>query len=110
LKEASKPLYNFGEKKIELVGSISLPVSFSTLSNAHTEYIAFDVIDMSYPNNAIFRRGLLNTFKAALHLLYLCLKIAATLGGYFSSWQLERRKKHRTGFYPRPQKCKISTG
>jgi hypothetical protein len=31
LKEASKPLYGFGGKKIELVGSISLPVSFGTL-------------------------------------------------------------------------------
>jgi hypothetical protein len=36
LKEASKPLYSFDRKKIELVCSISLPVSFGTLSNAHT--------------------------------------------------------------------------
>jgi hypothetical protein len=35
---------------------------------------------MSYPYNAIFRRGLLNTFKAALHSLYLCLKVPTTLG------------------------------
>jgi hypothetical protein len=35
---------------------------------------------MSYPYNAIFGRGLLNTFKAALHSLYLCLKVPATLG------------------------------
>jgi hypothetical protein len=80
LKEASKPLYGFDRKKIEPVGSIWLPVSFGTLSNAHTEYITFDVVDMSYPYNAIFERGLLNTFKAALHSLYLCLKILATLG------------------------------
>jgi hypothetical protein len=78
-KEASKP-YGFDGKKIEPVGSISLPMSFGTLSNAHTEYITFDVVDMSYPYNAIFERGLLNTFKAALHSLYLCLKILATLG------------------------------
>jgi hypothetical protein len=32
---------------------------------------------MSYPYNAIFGRGLLNTFEAALHPLYLCLKILA---------------------------------
>jgi hypothetical protein len=80
LKEASKSLYGFGGKKIEPVGSMSLPVSFSTLSNAHTEYITFDVVDMSYPYNAIFGRGFLNTFEAALHSLYLCLKILATLG------------------------------
>jgi hypothetical protein len=80
LKEASKPFYGFDGKKIELVGSISLPVSFGTLSNAHTEYITFDVVDMSYPYNAIFGRGLLNTFEAALHSLFLCLKTPATLG------------------------------
>jgi hypothetical protein len=80
LKDASKPLYGFDGKKIEPVGSISLLVSFGTLSNAHTKYITFDVVDMSYPYNAIFGRGLLNTFEAALHSLYLCLKIPATLG------------------------------
>jgi hypothetical protein len=80
LKEASKSLYGFRGKKIEAVGSISLPVSFGTPSNACTEYINFDVVDMSYPYNAIFRRGFLNTFEAALHSLYLCLKVPATLG------------------------------
>jgi hypothetical protein len=80
LKEASKPLYGFGGKKIEQVWSISLPVSFGTLSNAYTKYITFDVVDMSYPYNAIFGRGLLNTFEAALHSLYLYLKIPATQG------------------------------
>jgi hypothetical protein len=39
LKEASKPPYGFRGKKIEPVGSISLLVSFGSLSNAHTEYI-----------------------------------------------------------------------
>jgi hypothetical protein len=67
-------------KKIEPVGSIYLPVSFGTLSNACIEYITFDVIDMSYPTNSIFGRGFLNTFKAVLHSLYLCLNIPATQG------------------------------
>jgi hypothetical protein len=80
LKEASKPLYSFGGKKIEPVGSLSLPVSFGTPYNAHTEYITFDVVDMSYPYNAIFKRAILNTFEAALHSLYLCLKVPTTLG------------------------------
>jgi hypothetical protein len=80
LKEASKPLYGFRGKKIEPVGSISLPMSFSTLSNARTEYVTFYVVDMSYPYNAIFGRGFLNTFDAMLHSLYLCLKIPTTQG------------------------------
>jgi hypothetical protein len=50
------------------------------LANARTEYITFDVVDMSYPYNAIFERGILNTFEVALHSLYLCLKVPATLG------------------------------
>jgi hypothetical protein len=79
LKESPKHLYGFGGRKIEPIGSISLLVSFSSLSNASTEYITFDVVDMSYPYNAIFRRDLLNTFEAALHSLYLCLKVSAAL-------------------------------
>ena len=79
LKEASKPLHGFRGRRIEPVGSISPLISFGSLSNAHIEYITFDVVDMSYPYNAIFGRGLLNTFEVALHSLYICLKIPATL-------------------------------
>jgi hypothetical protein len=79
LKEASKPLYGFGGRKIEPVVSISLPVSFCSLSNARIEYITSDMVDMICPYNAIFGRDLLNTFEAALHSLYLCLKVPATL-------------------------------
>jgi hypothetical protein len=78
LKEALKQLYGFGRKKIEPVGSISLPVSFGTLSNARTEYITFNVIGMSYLYNAIFESGFLNTFEAAS--LYLYLKILVAQG------------------------------
>jgi hypothetical protein len=80
LKEASKSLYGFGGKRIEPVGSIYLPISFGSIHNAHTEYITFDVVDLNYPYNAIFGRGLLNTFEAALHSAYLCLKISGALG------------------------------
>jgi hypothetical protein len=73
-------LYGFNGKRIELMGSISLPASFGSLRTARTEYITFDVVDMNYPYNVIFGRGLLNTFEAALHSAYLCLKIPATLG------------------------------
>jgi hypothetical protein len=53
-------------------------MSFSTPKKPRIEYITFDVVGMLYPYNAIFGRGLLNMFKAALHLGYLCLKILAT--------------------------------
>jgi hypothetical protein len=80
LKEPMKPLYGFGGKRIEPDEVITLPMSFDAPKNPHTEYITFDVIDMPYPYNAIFGRGLLNTFEVALHSGYLCLKIPATFG------------------------------
>jgi hypothetical protein len=80
LREPSKPLYGFNSKGIEPVEAITLPVPFGNPKNPHTEYITFDVVDMTYPHNAIFGRGYLNTFEAALHSLYLCLKISATFG------------------------------
>jgi hypothetical protein len=102
LKEASKTLYSFCGKKIEPVCSISLPVSFGTLSSARTEYLTFNVVDMSYPYNTIFGMGFLSTFEAVLHSLYLYLKIPATQGGHLSSWQTKRCKKHRARLCSRP--------
>jgi hypothetical protein len=75
-----KPLYGFGGKRIEPVRAITLPVSFGTPQNLHTKYITFDVVDMLYPYNAIFKQGLLNTFEAALYSGYFYLKIPATFG------------------------------
>jgi hypothetical protein len=68
LKEPSKPLYGFSGKRIKPVRAITLAISFGTPKNPCTEYITFDVVDMPYPYNAIFGRGLLNTFKFALPL------------------------------------------
>jgi hypothetical protein len=62
------------------MGVTTLLVSFGTPQNPITEYISFDVVGMHYPYNAIFGRGLLNTFEAALHLWYLYLKIPTTFG------------------------------
>jgi hypothetical protein len=38
LKESPKPLYGFGGRNIEPLGSISLPVSFDSPSNARTSF------------------------------------------------------------------------
>jgi hypothetical protein len=100
LKEASKSLYGFGEKKIELVGSLSLLVSFGTPSNARTEYITFDMVDMSYPYNGVFRKCLINTFEAALHSLYLCLKVPATLGVILVHGNQKDERNIEQGFAP----------
>jgi hypothetical protein len=100
LKEASKPLYGFGGKKIELVGSILLPVSFGSLANTRTEYITFDVVDMFYPYNGIFGRDLLNTFEATLHSLYHCLKVLATLGVISAHDSQKDARNMEQGFAP----------
>jgi len=65
-----------------------LPVSFrtvgdpriGTVSNARTEDITFDVVELNYPYNAILRRGTLNAFEAATHSAYLCMKMPGTNG------------------------------
>jgi hypothetical protein len=47
LRKQSKPLYSFGGKRIEPVKAITLLVSFGTPKNPCTEYITFDVVDMT---------------------------------------------------------------
>jgi hypothetical protein len=100
LKELTKPLYGFGGKRIEPIRIKTLPVSFGTQQNPHTEFLTFDVVDMLYPYNVIFGRSLLNTFEAMLHSAYLCLKVLVTFGviTVFSS-QKQARNIER-GFAP----------
>jgi len=57
-----------------------LPVSFGTVSNTRTEQIAFDVVDMYYPYNALFKRGTLNGFEVVISYSYLCTKMPAING------------------------------
>jgi hypothetical protein len=100
LKELMKPLYGFSGKRIEPVGFIILPVSFSTPKNPCTEYITFNVDDMPYTYNAIFGRGLLTTFEATLHSGYLCLKIPATFGIISNFGSQEDARNIEKGFAP----------
>jgi hypothetical protein len=100
LKEPSKPFYGFGGKRIKPVGAITLPVSFGTPKNHRTEYITFDVVEMTYPYNAIFRRGLLNTFEAALHSAYLCLKVPTTFSVISIFGSQQEARNIEKGFTP----------
>jgi hypothetical protein len=68
------------EKNIHSIGRIILLVSFGTVSNARIEQIAFDVVDIYYPYNALFRRGTLNAFEAVISYSYLCMKMPAING------------------------------
>jgi hypothetical protein len=80
LGRAEHPLYGFGGKPIHSIGRILLLVSFRTVSNARTEQIAFDVVDIHYPYNALFRRETLNAFEAVISYSYLCMKMPVING------------------------------
>ena len=80
LKPADNPLYGFSGKGTFPVDKIELPLSFGTTPNARSEQITFDIVDMIYSYNAIMGRGLINKFEAAIHGLYLCMKIPGPQG------------------------------
>jgi hypothetical protein len=80
IKPSDNPLYGFGDKDTFPVGKIELPLSFGVAPNARSEQITFDIVDMVYPYNAIMGRGSINKFEAAIHGLYLCMKIPGPLG------------------------------
>jgi hypothetical protein len=80
LKPSDNPLYGFGGKGTFPVGKIALPLSFGVAPNARSEQITFDIVDMVYPYNTIMGRGSINKFEAAIHGLYLCMKIPGPRG------------------------------
>jgi hypothetical protein len=80
LKPSDNPLYGFGGKGTFPVGKIELPLSFGVAPNARSEQVTFDIVDMVYPYNAIMGRDSINKFEAAIHGLYLCMKIPGPQG------------------------------
>jgi len=80
LQPLDSPLIGFGGRRIDVLGKISLSVSFEGQENTRIEYVTFDVVDLYYPYNAIFRRGFANKFNAAIHMGYLCMKMPALHG------------------------------
>jgi hypothetical protein len=80
LKPSDNPLYGFGGKGTFPVGKIELPLSFGVAPNARSEQVTFDIVDMVYPYNTIMGRGSINKFEAAIHGLYLCMKIPGPQG------------------------------
>jgi hypothetical protein len=102
LNKAMKPplWLRGGGGRIEPVSSISLPISFESLRNARAQFVTFDVVDMHYPYNVIFSRGLLNIFEAALHSTYLYLKVPASLGVISVHDSQKDAKNIEQGFTP----------
>ena len=63
------------EKKIETLGKIELNVTFGEGNTQRTEIITFDVVDITYPYNAIFGRNSIIKFAAVINQAFLCMKI-----------------------------------
>jgi hypothetical protein len=80
LKPSDNPLYGFGGKGTFPVDKIELPLSFGVAPNTRSEQVTFDIVNMVYPYNAIMGRGSINKFEAAIHGLYLCMKIPGPQG------------------------------
>jgi hypothetical protein len=80
LKPADNPLYGFGGKGTFPIGKIELPLSFGVAPNARSEQVTFDIVDMVYPYKSIMGRDSINKFEAAIHGLYLCMKIPGPQG------------------------------
>jgi hypothetical protein len=57
--------------------SISLPVTFETPENYHTESVIFDVMHVNLPFNAILSRTALYQFMVMAHYWYLVLKMSS---------------------------------
>ena len=73
-------LIGFGGKKIEALEKIELNITFGEGNTQRTELITFDVVDITYPYNAIFGRNTIIKFVAVIHQAYLCMKMP-TAGG-----------------------------
>ena len=55
-------------------------MTFGIEENCQTEIITFDVLDIPYQYKAIFGRGTLNKFHAAIHYAYLLIKLRGPKG------------------------------
>jgi hypothetical protein len=80
LKPSDNHIYGFGGKGTFPVGKIELPLSFGVAPNTRSEQVTFDIVDMVYSYNAIMGQGSINKIEAAIHGLYLCMKILGPQG------------------------------
>jgi hypothetical protein len=73
----SHPFSGVGPQPMYPLGSITLPVTFWTKENFHTENVQFDVAEVNLPFNTIIGRLALYRFMAIAHYGYLVLKMSS---------------------------------
>jgi hypothetical protein len=76
----SRPFSGVGPQPVYPLGSITLPVTFGTEENFHTENVQFDVAEVNLHFNAITGRPALYWFMAIAHYGYLVLKMPSPAG------------------------------
>jgi hypothetical protein len=73
----SRPFSGVGSQPVYPLRSITLPITFRTEENFHTENVQFDVAEVNLPFNAIIGRPTLYRFMAIAHYGYLVLKMSS---------------------------------
>jgi hypothetical protein len=103
LQKVEHPLYGFGNKRIEVLGKIDVNVTFGQDATMRAEVISFDVVDFSYPYNAIFDRHTINKFAAVIHQGYLLMKIPTAAGviSVYGSQEEAQRAERNTSVHNR---------
>jgi hypothetical protein len=76
----SRSYLGMGLGSIILRGSISVPVTFGTPENYHTESVVFDITQFNLPFNAIIGKPAPYQFMAVAHYGYLVLKMSSPNG------------------------------
>jgi hypothetical protein len=78
--QPSRPFSRVGPVPVISRGCISLPVTFGTPENFHTESVLFDIAKVGLPFNAILGRSALYQFMAIAYYGYLVLKMSSPNG------------------------------
>ena len=80
LRLVCSPLIGFGRMKVQLVGTITLPVVVGLYPQQITKEVNFLVVDCSSSYNAIIGRPTLNSWKAVISTYYLLVKFLTEYG------------------------------
>ena len=80
LRPACSPLIGFGGMKVQLVGTITLPVVVGSYPQQITKSVNFLVVDCSSSYNAIIGRPTLNSWKAVTSTYHLSVKFPTECG------------------------------
>ena len=93
LHPVHSPLVSFGGMKVQLVGTVTLPVVVRAYPQQVTRNVNFLVVDCSSSYNAIIGRPTLNSWKAVTSTYHLSVKFPTEYGvGEVQGDQLAARK------------------